>query len=424
MSLIDSIRWFFRLDWLTMKAEIWRWLMTIGMTIHHRAKPRPPAPSFVIKIPSRMSVRRGHFKLVFYVPSAYKTAPKEQRFPVVVNYHGGGFTLGSGTDDARWAQAVMETCQAVVVSVEYRLAPKYPFSVGVEDSADAVIYLAAHAEELRLDPHRIALSGFSAGGNYALTVPFVIYDLQHNTGRRSLTNDISKRPSAPSRGSSANSTASLVTGLRIEPASNSASNSSSSLSVPLPPTLEPTLLETSQALPPLTIVGLISFYPPTDFRIPREAKRATNPRPKMNLPPVLTNLFDESYMRATPGATHHFQKTSPEHPPVDMTDPYLSPAAASDDLLRAAYPATIVLYTCEFDMLNAEGVAFGERLSGRGVAKTVKGGVIHAVPHAFDKKPNPVKFSEAAEKCYGEACAELNVLFGRRESEEARLGLG
>ena len=61
------------------------------------------------------------------------------------------------------------------VSVDYRLAPEYPFSVGVEDSADAVVYLAAHAEELRLDPHRVALSGFSAGGNFALAVPFLLY---------------------------------------------------------------------------------------------------------------------------------------------------------------------------------------------------------------------------------------------------------
>jgi putative ergosteryl-3beta-O-L-aspartate hydrolase len=60
----------------------------------------------------------------------------------VVNFHGGGFTLGTGTDDARWAQSVVEDTEAVLVSVEYRLAPKYLFSVGVKDGTDAVVYLA------------------------------------------------------------------------------------------------------------------------------------------------------------------------------------------------------------------------------------------------------------------------------------------
>ena len=73
-------------------------------------------------------------------------------------------------------------------------------------------------------------------------------------------------------------------------------------------------------------------------------------------------------------------------------------------------------------MLNAEGVAFGEKLASR-VGKIVKGGLIKEVPHAFDKKPNPMKFSKAAEKCYGEACAELNVVFGRKETVESRTQL-
>ena len=60
------------------------------------ASPRPPSPSFVIKVPSRISSRPGTFELVFYVPDEYRSAPPEQRFPVVVNYHGGGFTLGTG----------------------------------------------------------------------------------------------------------------------------------------------------------------------------------------------------------------------------------------------------------------------------------------------------------------------------------------
>jgi acetyl esterase/lipase len=288
----------------------------------------------------------------------------------------------------------LDSTKAVFVSVAYRLAPKYGFSVGVEDSADAVIYLAAHADELRLDPNRIALSGFSAGGNFALTVPLMLHDLRTDAGRRTL--DTNRRPGPPSRGPSQQSQASS---LNDDP-------SASEASLPIKQ-LEPTELEIEHKMPDFTIRGIVSFYPPTDFRISREDKRKTNPAPQFNLPPVLTNLFDESYLSSENASK-----------PLDLSDPYLSPAAASDALLRDAYPDSITLYTCEYDMLNAEGTGFAERLRTEGIGKVVKGGLIKEVPHAFDKKPNPMKFSKAAERCYGEACAELNVVFGRTESVE------
>jgi acetyl esterase/lipase len=410
---------------LYMKVSIWRALMAIGMKFHHYADPKPPKPDFKIVIPSRLSANGGRFKLVFYVPDSYLTSPEGYRFPVVVNFHGGGFTLGTGTDDARWASTVINSVDAVLVSVEYRLAPEYPFSVGVEDGTDALIYLASHAEELHLDPHRMALSGFSAGGNFAFTVPLMLHDLQHNVGKRNLQecHEVQKHhrhhhhdkkhhvynTSNPS--SAQASTASLALPRPSTP--------NLSLAVPRPTIdrmpsstnsivklsdLEPTELEIAQKLPVLTLKCIVSFYPPTDFRQPRSEKRATNPCPEKNLPLMLTNLFDESYMNGD----------------NDLTDPYLSPAAASDSLLKAAYPQDIILYTCEYDMLNAEGVAFGERLSGSSVGKTVHGGLVKEVPHAFDKKPNPIHFPKSADRCYNEACAELRRVFGGRSSVEER----
>lgn len=391
------------------KANIWRGLMAIGMYFHHFPRPHPPKPAFTVRIPSRLSKQGGYFKLVFYVPDEYHNFDGEnsqRRFPVVVNYHGGGFTLGKGTDDGRWARTVIETTNAVFVSVEYRLAPKHPFSVGVEDCSDAVIYLAAHAEELRLDPHRMALSGFSAGANYALTVPLVIHDLQNDAGRRTLHTDRPNRPA--SLRSISNIYKQNAAAASASPLYDVNSNSTSSINLPIKG-LMPTELEIAQALPALTIKTIISFYPPTDFRITRDEKKATNPRPEFNLPPMLTNLFDESYL-------------SPEHTTceLDFSDPYLSPAAATDEQLAAAYPQSMILYTCEYDMLCAEGVAFGSRLKAPPLNKSVKGGLIHAVPHAFDKKPNPIRFPKDASRCYSEACAELNVVFGNNESEEAR----
>ncbi|CAG8952714.1 hypothetical protein HYFRA_00008958 [Hymenoscyphus fraxineus] len=397
---------------LMVKAVIWRALMAVGMKFHHFADPKPPTPNFKIVVPSRLSDKGGTFILVFYVPQSYFEAPEGYQYPVVVNFHGGGFTLGTGTDDARWAATVTGVVEAVLVSVEYRLAPEYPFSVGVEDGTDALIYLASHAEELQLDPHRIALSGFSAGGNFALTVPLMLHDLRNEAGRRNLSEaqptkkqkhkspDHLTTPDGIGTPSAASSTLSL--------SRSPLTSNHSSMSVYKLTDLQPTALEIEQSVPDLTIRAIVSFYPPTDFRETREQKRATNPHPEKNLPPMLTDLFDKSYISSS----------------IDLSDPYLSPAAASDAFLRAAYPQDIVLYTCEYDMLNAEGVAFGERLSGPGVGKTVHGGLVKEVVHAFDKKPNPIKFPAAADRCYSEACSELKRVFGGRTTLEERRQLG
>jgi acetyl esterase/lipase len=411
-------------SYLYMKASVWRTLMGIGFKLHHFAEPKSPKPNFEITIPSRLSTGGGSFKLAFYAPPSYFCDESDRLFPVVVNYHGGGFTLGTERDDARWASAVVRQTKAVVVSVGYRLAPEYPFSVGLEDAADAIIYLAAHAEELSLDPHKIAISGFSAGANFALAVPFLLHELRIDAGKRTLRDNPKplQRPfnsqfqNSASRLVQSSSSIALAQSYPLTPSFTpprpySARSLGASNSVIKLTDLEPTALEVSQKLPDFTIVCIVAFYPPVDFRQSREEKRLTNPQPSKNLPLMLTDLFDRSYIAPTV---------------CDLADPYLSPAAASDDLLRAAYPQDIVLYTCEYDMLNAEGVLFGERLKGEDIRKNVHGGLIKGVEHAFDKKPNPISFPKSADSCYKEACTELNRLFGRNglsKPTESEVGL-
>ena len=94
----------------------------------------------------------------------------------MINFHGGGFTLGAPTDDARWCTTVADECGAVVVSVGYRLAPKYPFPNAVEDGVDAVIWVHKHAVDIEIDRDKIAISGFSSGGNMAFTVSLRLHD--------------------------------------------------------------------------------------------------------------------------------------------------------------------------------------------------------------------------------------------------------
>jgi acetyl esterase/lipase len=96
--------------------------------------------------------------------------------PLVVNYHGGGWVLGS-LDSADWlCSSVAVALDAVVVSVDYRLAPGHRFPAAAEDSYAALVDVVARAAELGADPGRVAVMGDSAGGNLAAVVSLMTRD--------------------------------------------------------------------------------------------------------------------------------------------------------------------------------------------------------------------------------------------------------
>ncbi|KAI2614386.1 Alpha/Beta hydrolase protein [Hypoxylon fragiforme] len=163
-------------------------------------------------------------------------SPRLGKRPAIINFHGGGFVFGEGTDDVRWADALVAGLDAVVFSVNYRLAPTYPFPAPVEDCIDAILQIFALGDRYNVEANRIILTGFSVGATLAMSSWIVLQE--------------------PKRW--------------------------------------------SYQLPSLLprIAGIVLYCPLLDCTIDRSTKREACPRPDLTLPSGLTDLSDASYLRS------------------------------------------------------------------------------------------------------------------------------
>ena len=88
------------------------------------------------------------------------------RLPLVVSFHGGGFFAGTAAQNDWLNSHLAARCPAVVVSVEYRLAPEHPLPQPIDDGYDTVVRLVDDAR-WGIDPAAVAVMGESAGGTIA-----------------------------------------------------------------------------------------------------------------------------------------------------------------------------------------------------------------------------------------------------------------
>jgi acetyl esterase len=113
--------------------------------------------------------RNHQIPVRIYTPTDRSLA-RDDRLPVLVYYHGGGWTLGSIATYDSLCRALARGAGTMVVSVDYRLAPEHPFPAAVTDAHLAFEWVIRNLDDLGGDLRRLAVGGDSAGGNLATIV--------------------------------------------------------------------------------------------------------------------------------------------------------------------------------------------------------------------------------------------------------------
>ncbi|MDQ2723476.1 MAG: alpha/beta hydrolase [Actinomycetota bacterium] len=127
-------------------------------------------------IPVNIEVEHIEDSVADGVPVRIYRPASETPLPIVVFIHGGGFVVGSVRTHDALARRIAGDAGALVVSVDYRLAPEHPFPAAVEDCWTALQWVGDHAAELGGEPGRLAVAGDSAGGNLAAVLTHLARD--------------------------------------------------------------------------------------------------------------------------------------------------------------------------------------------------------------------------------------------------------
>ena len=133
--------------------------------------PRPSANDITISEITVTGWKGAPLRAKVYTPTN-TTGP----LPVIVYYHGGGWVIASPEVYEYSTLALAEETRAVVVSVDYRLAPENKFPTAHEDAFAAYKWVKANASKYNWNPAKVAVAGESAGGNMAITVSMMARD--------------------------------------------------------------------------------------------------------------------------------------------------------------------------------------------------------------------------------------------------------
>ncbi len=138
------------------------------------AMPSAPVVDEVASVEDRtIAGPAGDLPIRIYQPLEASATPA----PGIVFFHGGGWVVCNLDTHDSACRRLASALGAVVVSVDYRLAPEHPAPAAADDAYAATSWTAANTADLGIDPHRLIVAGDSAGGNLAAVVALMARDL-------------------------------------------------------------------------------------------------------------------------------------------------------------------------------------------------------------------------------------------------------
>ena len=141
-----------------------------GLTGSDKLPADPAVTVYDSLIPGRSSGDKIRLRI-------YKPVAMPDKAPGIYWIHGGGFLFGAPEQDEaqsiRWAKEI----GAVVVAVDYRLAPEHPYPAPLDDCYAGLAWFAQEAESLGVDKNRLAVAGASAGGGLTAALALMARDL-------------------------------------------------------------------------------------------------------------------------------------------------------------------------------------------------------------------------------------------------------
>ena len=127
-------------------------------------------------VPGVRSTDRSILGAARQIPARVYTPEGTGPFPVIVYFHGGGWVIGNRNVYDGGARGLAKEANAVVLSVDYRLAPEHKFPAQHQDAFAAYQWAVRNAASIGGDPRRVALAGESAGGNLAVATAVAARD--------------------------------------------------------------------------------------------------------------------------------------------------------------------------------------------------------------------------------------------------------
>ncbi|SCU93797.1 LADA_0G04962g1_1 [Lachancea dasiensis] len=135
-----------------------------GNVIPGQAPAMEMAQVYDVTIPRKYTSAASSIDARVFVPKGEMPA---SGWPCTVWYHGGGWVLGNISTENSYCTHLAQLAQCVVITVDYRLAPEFPFPACVDDAFEALLYVLENPGILKIDNAKVCPAGSSAGGNLA-----------------------------------------------------------------------------------------------------------------------------------------------------------------------------------------------------------------------------------------------------------------